>query len=805
MLATLFDTRSGHIYNRLGGMRRSSSSRRTNSRRRRSALRAFVTVLQIGVLLSMGLLAGLVLGWFASLSKTLPNIGSFEAPEATLIYSADHVLLARVFRENRTNVPLKDIPLNLRNATIAVEDRRFYEHSGVDMRGVARAVYANLRGRRLSQGGSTITQQLARNVYLTQRRTIQRKIQEIFLAILIERNFSKDRILELYLNQVYYGSGAFGVQAASRVYFGKDVKDLDLSECALLAGLPQEPSAICPHRNLKGALERRDVVLAKMAEEGYITRQQCADAQAEKIRIVPRMGGRNTYKAPHFVDYVAKLLRERYGDDVLYGGGLRVYTTLNYQMQEVAEKALRENVKRNEKSHHVTEGCLIAIDPTNGAILAMVGSVNPESHYNRCTQAGRQPGSAFKVFVYTAALESGMKPTSLISNTRRSFPAGRGKYWRPRNYDGRYPSPVTMERAIAFSYNMAAINTAQKVGMNNVIKYARLMGLTCPLEPYLPTAIGGIKGVHPIEMASAYCTFANDGARAEPIAITRIANSKGETQEDFSANVEQVISKDINRQMDSMLRAVVTYGYGRGARAVPEARGKTGTTNEDRDVWFIGYVPKKIVAAVWVGNDDNSTMRNASGAALCVPIWREFMLRAIPIYDRIRAAAERAANNSRRPETDQSNEQAEPRADRNPDTTPPDVTATDAGETVKRRICTESGLLATTSCPSWRTRTFVRGAEPTKYCDIHPGSGLDHPAGEDTRPTVGPTPSAPRSAGESGAGGNVRGSQETEYVTVTVCAESGLLAGRNCPHIVRKRLPVKDVPTEVCNLKHDRS
>ncbi len=200
----------------------------------------------------MGILAGLVLGWFATLSKSLPDIGSFEAPEATLVYSADHVLLARVFRENRTNVPLKDIPLNLRHATVAIEDRRFYEHSGVDMRGVARAVYANLRGRRLTQGGSTITQQLARNVYLTQRRTIQRKIQEIFLAILIERNFSKDRILELYLNQVFYGSGAFGVQAASRVYFGKDVKELDLSECALIAGLPQEPSGRCPHRNLPG-------------------------------------------------------------------------------------------------------------------------------------------------------------------------------------------------------------------------------------------------------------------------------------------------------------------------------------------------------------------------------------------------------------------------------------------------------------------------------------------------------------------------------------------------------------------------
>ena len=373
-------------------MRTNSVARRRNGRNRRSGLRLFVTVLQIGVLLSMGILAGLVLGWFASLSKTLPNISAFEAPEATLVYSSDGVLLGRVFRENRTNVPLKDIPKNLRNATIAIEDKRFYVHSGVDMRGVARAVFENLRGHRMAQGGSTITQQLARNVYLTQKKTIQRKIQEVFLAILIERNFSKDRILELYLNQVFYGSGAFGVQAASRVYFGKDVHELDLSQCALIAGLPQKPSGYSPHENLNAALGRRDTVLSTMASLGYISPGERNEARAEDIRIVPRRGGRNAYKAPHFVDYVTQRLREQYGDDVLYGGGLRVYTTLNWQMQQAAEAALREQVKRSEKAYHVSEGCLIALDPTNGAILAMVGSVDPKSHYNRCYSGGPPAG-----------------------------------------------------------------------------------------------------------------------------------------------------------------------------------------------------------------------------------------------------------------------------------------------------------------------------------------------------------------------------------------------------------------------------
>ncbi len=758
-------------------MRRYSGSGRRNGRNRRSKLRMFVTFLQIGVLLSMGIVAGLVLGWFASLSKTLPNISSFEAPEATLVYSSDGVLLGRVFRENRTNVPLKDIPENLRKATVAIEDKRFYEHSGVDMRGVARAVFENLRGHRMAQGGSTITQQLARNVYLTQKKTIQRKIQEIFLAILIERNFSKDRILELYMNQVFYGSGAFGVQAASRVYFGKDVHELDLSQCALVAGLPQKPSGYSPHENLEGALGRRNTVLKTMCDLGYITPEERDKAEAETIRIVPRRGGRMAFKAPHFVDYVTNILRDKYGDDVLYGGGLRVYTTLNWKMQQEAEQALRKNVEKNSRAHNVKEGCLIAIDPTNGAILSMVGSVDPKSEYNRCTQAGRQPGSSFKAFVYTAALEAGWKPSTRVNDTRDSFSAGGGKWWTPRNYDGRYHGHPTMEKAIAFSYNLAAIHTAQTIGIKNVIKYAQLMGIHSSLEPYLPTAIGGIPGVHPIEMCSAYCTFANEGAHVAPIAITRIANSRGETQEDFTSEAQQVISKEINGMMDRMFRAVVTYGYGRGASSVPNARGKTGTTNDDRDVWFIGYVPKKIACAVWVGNDNNASMRNASGAALCVPVWREFMQSAVPIYDEAKAKARQNGDQTPKPEK----KEAKP-GDFGPQQ---DTTATDGTEVVKCRICTQSGMLATSMCPHWRTKRFAKGSEPTAYCTTH-GGGADATAAPDNTDT------------------NTNAASDTEYVTVTVCSESGMLAGRNCPR-VKKRFPVDQVPTTVCDLKHDQT
>ncbi len=760
-------------------MRTNSASRRRTAGERRSRLRSFVTMLQICVLLSMGMLAGLVLGWFGSLSRSLPDVATFEAPEATLIYSSDGVLLGRVFRENRTNVPLKDIPANLKNATIAIEDKRFYNHSGVDFRGTTRAIWENMRTGRRSQGGSTITQQLARNIYLTQRKTIERKIQEVFLAILLERNFTKDKILEMYMNQVFYGSGAFGVQAASRVYFGKDVKELDLAECALIAGLPQMPTGNSPHRNLEGAVTRRNQVLAKMAEQGFISREQRDGAREETPDIVPRRTGRTAFKAPHFVDYVTNQLRDRYGDDVLYGGGLRVYTTLNYDMQEVAERALREGVKRHERYRKVTEGCFIAIDPTNGAILAMVGSVNPDSQYNRCTQAGRQPGSLFKAFVYTAALEAGWKTTRRLPNVRVSYPGGGGKAWTPKNYDGRYGGSPTMETAVAMSINLPAIYTAKQIGVKNVIKYARLMGIKSPLEPYLPLAIGGVPGVHPIEIASAYGTFANDGAYVEPIGITRIANSRNETQAEFTSEGQQVISKKINDDMDRMFRAVVTRGTGRSVSSVTQARGKTGTTNNDRDAWFIGYVPKKIVAACWVGNDNYAPMSGAYGGVVCAPIWRAFMLKAVPVLDRVRAKAEQPAGD-REKKREQKDESAKSDAGK------PETTQEQTGDMVKRRICNESQLLATKNCPSWRTLSFTTGTEPTSYCPLHGGDSPEPPAG--TPPEAAPPAPPP----------------PTEHVTVTVCGESGQLAGRNCPR-VRKRVPLDEVPTDVCKLRHDES
>jgi len=726
------------------------------------------------VLIGISASVGVTLGLFVTLSSMLEKaegMKDIEAPEATIVYSSDGVVLGRIFREDRTNVPLDNIPNELLNATVAIEDSRFYQHSGVDLRGVARAVYQNLRGHRMAQGGSTITQQLARNVYLTQRKTVERKIQEAVLAILIERNFSKKKILELYLNRVYYGSGAFGVQAAARTYLGKRVDQLSLSESAMLAGLPRRPSDWSPYEDMEAALNRRDVVLNRMAQLGYISTSDANDAKQEKIRIVPKRRGRTIYKAPHFMDYVIKQLRSKFTDEVIFNGGLRIYTTLNYEMQLAAEKALRDGVHRYESTRRTTEGCFIALDPTNGYIVSMVGSVDPASQYNRTVQGnGRQPGSTFKLFVYTAAIaELGLRPSDRVQNSRISYPGSGGKEWTPRNYDDKYCKWVSVRTAIEQSINLPAIRTADRVGIEKVIKYAQMMGIKSELEPYLPAAIGGIKGVHPLEMAAAYGTMANEGEYVEPCAIIRIQNAHGETIQDYKPTSRKVLSKKVVDTMDGLLRGVVTHGTGYKAAVIHDARGKTGTTNSDRDAWFIGYVPKKLVAACWVGNDDNAPMHSAFGGKVCAPIWSQFMQKSIPVLDAVRAKHKREAEGLPavpKPE--------EPVTKLKDSTKPPagtDVSIPEDTDTVSVRICNDSGLKATSKCKSTHWETFDRSAVPA-VCDIH------------SEKTV------------------TSGQENTDMTTVEVniCPDSGMLAGPYCPNKHKKRMPIDEVPTQICNI-----
>jgi penicillin-binding protein 1A len=733
--------------------------RRPQARRRVSRLRKFVFYMQLGLLLVFGFGIGAICATFLSVSRMLPKVTDYSPPEVTKIYSSDNILLATVGEENREVVGLDEIPKNLVNATVAIEDKRFYEHGGVDFRGIARAAVKNVIGGKIDEGGSTITQQLARNVFLTQRKTISRKMREAVLAVMIERNYTKTRILELYMNQIFYGSGAFGVQAASKSYFGKDVKNLDLAECALLAGLPQAPTRLSPHRNLDLAVERRNNVLARMKEQGYITPEQQAEAKAETPRIVDLKPTKYRSRAPYFTDYVKEYLSEKYSyDDLVYRGGLRVYTTVNYRMQEAAQKALSNGIRRARTARQINRingnGALISIEPGTGYIRAMVGGADyTDSHageFNRAIKARRQPGSAFKAFVYTAAVDTlGWDANHVILGGHYTYSFGDGRTWSPRNYDGRYPGSMTVKQAVAKSVNVPAVRTALQVGLPTVVRYAHLLGIKSEIEAYPAMAIGGIKGIRPIEMAAAYSVFASGGYYAEPTPIAKILSADGDVIEETKIEPRRVLSERTVGVMDQLFRAVVTQGTAAWKLArFRDARGKTGTTNNDVDVWFIGYVPKKLVTAVWVGNDNNTPMRDVSGSGICAPIWGDFMQQAVQVYDQTHRPAARP-----RPRPVATEER--PRENTTPPTPRDEINAVEEtdGGAVRVKICDESQLIARKACPSYHIETFAKGTEPTAYCNIHgrrshTGEGRQ-PAEPKPEENAQPTPTPPEGEGDN--------------------------------------------------------
>lgn len=704
--------------------------------RRHSRLRRIVLGLQISVLLGFGIGIGGVVGGFITVSRDLEDISGYSPPEVTKIFSSDGILLATVGEENREFVDLKQVPKELQDATIAVEDSRFYDHAGIDLRGISRAMVRNIKGGEMKEGGSTITQQLARNVYLTQKKTISRKAREAVLAVMIERNYTKRKILELYLNQVYYGSSAFGVETASKIYFGKNVKNLNLSECALLAGLPKSPSYLSPHENLEGAIRRRNVVLSRMLELNYITQEEYEKAREHKPRIVPLKPTKYRSKAPYFTDYVKRYLRDNYeyGDDLILRGGLRVHTTLNYEMQLAAQKAVTKGVQDAKKAGKINpdngNAALVCIEPANGYIRAMVGGESYEkSEFNRAVQAKRQPGSAFKAFVYTAAVDMlGWDASHRVLDARIYKTDDLGRVWAPVNYDGKYRGMISIKRAVAESVNTAAIRTGEQVGIENVVKYAKMMGIKSELQPYPALAIGGIGGVSVLEMASAYGVFAAKGDFVEPTPIIKITDSNGQLIDEHPTHVRHVLTERTLKIMDEMFRSVVTSGTGRSVSVIPEARGKTGTTNEDRDAWFVGYVPNKLVTAVWMGNDNHTPMRKVYGGTLCGPIWREFMETGLRVHKETHQPKQppkpkeqvesqnpprprpETENTSRNEQNEVNNEQEEPSLG-----------------TVRVKICNESALLATQWCPAWHRDTFVEGTQPTGYCNIHGPRGGGQP------------------------------------------------------------------------------
>lgn len=599
----------------------------TMTGRRRSPYLAPLAAMLVAVSVA-AVAAGVAGGAAAYLSD--PNRVYGGLWEATRIYAGGGELIASFYRENREYVALEEIPEPTRLAVLAIEDDRFYLHPGVDVRALMRATWRNLRAGELREGGSTITQQLARSLYLSRRRSVTRKIAEMLLALELERRLTKDEILERYLNQVYFGQGAYGIEMAARVYFGKAVGALTLSESALLAGLIRAPSTNNPYRNLGLASERQRIVLRRMAQLGFVSEEAAQRAADVPLRLAPpRNAGFIGMRAAYFSSTVLQYLIERYGEDLVYTGGLQVYTTLDLRMQGAAERALRKGLEAARRARlNVTQGALVALNPHTGYIRALVGGYDFEqSPYNRAWQAQRQAGSTFKPFIYTAAVANGWRPTKRILDAPIRYPDGSRKIWEPKNYDKKFRGWVTMRQALEQSINIPAIRTLEDLGPQRVISYARRMGIQSPLAPNLSLALGASE-VTPLEMASAYGTLATKGIHAQPIMVLKVVDRYGRVLEENRPKRDLALDESVAAQMIDLLKGVVQRGTGRRASIGRPVAGKTGTSDDHRNAWFIGFTPY-LSTAVWVGNDDNAPMRRVVGGTVPAGIWAGFMRVAV--------------------------------------------------------------------------------------------------------------------------------------------------------------------------------
>jgi 1A family penicillin-binding protein len=622
-----------------------ATERRAKRLPRRRWLRTFVFALFILFLLG-GLGAGLAALWvFTILPRSLPPVTAlenFEPVQGSRIFDDTDELITEFHVERRIFVPLTQIPKALREAIIATEDARFYSHFGVDPMGIARAVYQNFRHGRIVEGGSTITQQLAKVLFLTPDKSLDRKLKEAVLAVELERRYPKDRLLEMYLNQIYFGHGAFGVEAASRTFFGKSVKDLSIAESALLAGLPKAPTTYSPFEHPEAAKRRRAIVLARMVDVNVMKDAEAKTLAASKLELVPPERRRTT--GQHYLEYVQQLLESAYGADVVFKGGLQVYTTLSPTMQLKAEQSLRDGLKAletrrlkaSEKSGTAPvterpEGALLALDPQTGHIKAMVGGYDFfKSEFNRATQARRQPGSSFKPFVYIAALEAGLTPATVVEDSPVEFPGGpNGKPWKPENYDRKFRGPVTLQQALEESVNVAAVKVQERIGLRRTIDVARRMGVESPLGENLSLALGTSE-LSLLELTSAYATLANQGQWLHPTTIRYVLDAQGKLLEENVPEPKQVLSPELAFVATQMLKGTIERGTGVAAKALGRpAAAKTGTTNDYSNAWFIGFTPQ-LATGVWVGYDrPRSLGKDETGSRVAVPIWTTFMQSAL--------------------------------------------------------------------------------------------------------------------------------------------------------------------------------
>ncbi len=551
-------------------------------------------------------------------------------PLPTKVYSADGKLIAKFGLQNRIPVKLSQISPWMRYAILAAEDARFYEHGAIDLVGIARALFVDIVKGKIVQGGSTITQQLVKNIYLTPSRTIKRKIKEIILAYRLEKELTKDKILELYLNTVYFGDGAWGVEAAARTYFDTHARNLTIAQSALLAGLVAAPSYYNPYKHPQRARKRTIYVLKRMYENHFISLKQFQQAMNAKIYL--KKPSKNLFGliiAPYFTDYIRTWLINHFGEEVVYKSGLRVYTTLNSKLQRYAFIAVKTGILSIKKKYDGLQSALIAMNPKNGYVEALVGGFDySKSQFNRALQAERQPGSAFKPIIYLTALTEGYLPDDTIADRPIVFRFN-GKEWRPQNYERVFHGTVTLMYALVHSVNVATINLLNAVGIGNVIRMAHQLGIKEKIPHNLSIALGSLS-VKPIEMVRAYASFDNYGLLPKPIFITKIVNKYGKVIYQTKPELKRVFDPVDGYILTGMLKNVILYGTGRAARVIKRPlAGKTGTTNNYRDAWFIGYSPD-LVCGVWVGYDDNRMIfRGATGARAALPIWIRFMSQAL--------------------------------------------------------------------------------------------------------------------------------------------------------------------------------
>ena len=673
---------------------------------------AFVAAFGIGLLY-----ASWALVCRAGACPSVDVLDEYQPRQTSKLYAADGRFIAELGLERRTLLKLDQIPPVVRNAFIATEDKRFYKHKGLDFQSIPRAILTDLRRRSFAEGFSTITMQLARNIFperLSRDKSLVRKLKEIKVARAIEAKYPKEKILELYLNQIALGNQSFGVETASQRYFGKSARDLNVAEAATLAGLPKAPERYNPRRYPDRAIQRRNTVIEVMRDQGVINDADASLAKAYPLQLARKSEAGDV--APYFVEWVRQQLEQQFGQR-LYEQGLKVYTTLDVDLQSAAERALENQLKAVESGRygaypHTTfeaymakasnrggEGAanspylqraFIAMDPRTGAVRALVGGRDfDDSKFNRATQALRQPGSTFKPIVYADAIQNGRPPSYIVDDSPLSVPQAGGGDWTPQNYDGKFEGPMPMRRGLYQSRNIIAIKVGMELGEQSVIDMARKFGITTPIPPY-PSINIGAADVYPIEMVAAYSAFATLGTRASPTSITKVENARGDVLWEPAPVRAPVMSPEESWLMVSMMKDVVQRGTAAGSVGssfrIP-AGGKTGTTNDGADVWYIGYT-SDLVAGIWMGLDKPQKIKaNAQGGVLAAPAWTAFMNE---VYRRKPA--------------------------------PPDWPRPEG--IVVREIDPVSGMLAGPGCSGAVAEYFIAGTDPTQPC-IPTGYGVD--------------------------------------------------------------------------------